>query len=624
MGTEQQYKRTIAGSVGAGIGAIFNGSGRTYYILEHKTQTAYHQMGESQKIIVDQIELGRDSSCQVRFDESCDTVSRKHAAIVKEGENWKIVSLSQTNATFVNGVPVQGEKILASGDEIKLSSHGPVMGFIVPQGAQSLVKSIGMTERMNLFRQQALRPYRTAITVLSVILVLAVGGLFAYNIIKDKEHEEILAETNAELVKQNETITAQDEELKRSKKEIAAQEARIDEQERTMDSLRIQAEKNDSIVKAKQEELAKAAAEDKAKIEAELKRAQNAAYAANKKAITIKQELEKEKEALQVATEKAEKAAEAAVNKTTAIEEVEETAEEVTEKVGNAITDIASCFNAVFYVKMDDIVIYDPKDNVEVARFNTEKKIGGTGFLLNDGRFITARRVIEPWSCEEYKMGDLGTAFIKGKKTNFKYRDIYAAISLFGYKVVSNFTAYSPSGISFKFKNTDLTKYDFSNTPSAAFGNLVKIESYTPDRNMKTIFGKITDYEIRWYSAVYQQDWASMAKVDLLNNIVGLPYSNAVSIDPQAGVEVSVIGYPAASGYNDSHNITPVTYKNRINVSGLNNVGIIELSSRRYQEGNDGAPTIQLIDGEWTVIGVLSHTDSADRDVVIPINNTSK
>ena len=55
METQNNYKRTVAGSVGAGVGAIFNGSGRTYYILEHKTSSKYHSAGESQKIIIDQI-----------------------------------------------------------------------------------------------------------------------------------------------------------------------------------------------------------------------------------------------------------------------------------------------------------------------------------------------------------------------------------------------------------------------------------------------------------------------------------------------------------------------------------------------------------------------------------------
>ena len=112
---ENNYKRTIAGSVGAGVGALFNAQGRKYYILEHKTDSKLHHAGESQKIIVDQVELGRDSACQVRFDESFETVSRRHAAIVKDGENWQIIPISQTNSTIVNGQPITTETVLNSG-----------------------------------------------------------------------------------------------------------------------------------------------------------------------------------------------------------------------------------------------------------------------------------------------------------------------------------------------------------------------------------------------------------------------------------------------------------------------------------------------------------------------------
>ncbi len=86
--------------------SVFGGSGRKYYILEHKVSSQYHRAGETQEIIVDQIEIGRDSRCQVRFDESFSTVSRRHAAIVKSGDGWKLVQLSTTNKTFLNGVPV--------------------------------------------------------------------------------------------------------------------------------------------------------------------------------------------------------------------------------------------------------------------------------------------------------------------------------------------------------------------------------------------------------------------------------------------------------------------------------------------------------------------------------------
>lgn len=231
---ETNYKRTVAGSVGAGMASVFNASGRQYYILEHKTESLYHHAGESQKIIVDQIELGRDSACQVRFDESFETVSRRHAAIVKDDDGWKIISLSQTNPTFVNGVPIQGECKLSSGDEIRLSSRGPLMGFIVPQGKQSMVSSIGMTERLSLFRQQALRPYKTALWVMAIVLILAVGGLIAWNIYQSKQTEQVLQEKQAQIEAVKEDLNTSEQlilnlnqELIDSQQKSAAEQAAV-------------------------------------------------------------------------------------------------------------------------------------------------------------------------------------------------------------------------------------------------------------------------------------------------------------------------------------------------------------------------------------------------------------
>ena len=150
-----QYKRTLRGTMGAGASALFNGGGRRYYVLEHRDSSKYHKAGESQKIIVDQAELGRSADCQVRFDETFETVSRRHAAIVREDDRWKLVQLSTVNSTFLNGRPVESQWYLENGDEIQLSVGGPRLGFIVPEGKQGLVSSIRLTERMELFRKQA-------------------------------------------------------------------------------------------------------------------------------------------------------------------------------------------------------------------------------------------------------------------------------------------------------------------------------------------------------------------------------------------------------------------------------------------------------------------------------------
>ena len=175
-----QYKRTLKGSIGAGMKSIAGGD-RRFYVLEHKVTTKFHKAGEQQTIIVDQIELGRDPKCQVRFDDSFTTVSRRHAAIVRDGENWKLVQLSQTNSTFLNGKQVMKEWYLQNGDEIQLSVNGPKLGFNVPAGEKGMVKSLRLTTRLNLFREQALRPYKRAMVIMAIVFLGAIGAMGAWN-----------------------------------------------------------------------------------------------------------------------------------------------------------------------------------------------------------------------------------------------------------------------------------------------------------------------------------------------------------------------------------------------------------------------------------------------------------
>ena len=210
------YKNTFSGSVGAGMGSLFNPGGRKYYILEHKVSSKYHRAGESQEIIVDNIEIGRDPHCQVRFDESFKTVSRHHAGIVKDGDMWKLVQISKTNSTFLNGRPIKTEWYLQNGDEIQLSVNGPKLGFIIPTGNKSTVGSIGLTRRLSLFRQQALRPYKTAIAVLSCVLVLAVGGLVTWNFTLNNQLED----QNKQLAEQLKIINNQDLEIEENNRLI--------------------------------------------------------------------------------------------------------------------------------------------------------------------------------------------------------------------------------------------------------------------------------------------------------------------------------------------------------------------------------------------------------------------
>ena len=187
----ETYKKTVKGTLGAGMSSLFGGASN-YYVLEHKVSSKYHKQGEAQEIIVDYAEIGRDRDCAVRFDESFNTVSRKHAAIVKKDDNWKLIQLSQTNSTFLNGHKVADEWYLQNGDEIQLSVNGPKLGFIIPP-ATGKKTTMNLTHRLSLFRQQALRPYRNAVIIIGVILLLVIGGGVGYGIYLKKQADAAAA-----------------------------------------------------------------------------------------------------------------------------------------------------------------------------------------------------------------------------------------------------------------------------------------------------------------------------------------------------------------------------------------------------------------------------------------------
>lgn len=399
MANQNSYKRTVAGSVGAGIGAIFNGSGRTYYILEHKTTSKYHNAGESQKIIIDQIEMGRDSSCQVRFDESFETVSRKHAAIVRDGENWQLVNLSNSNPTLVNGQPIQGHYYLQSGDEIQLSVGGPRLGFIVPQGKQGLTSSIRLTERMNLFRQQALAPYKRAIWTLASLLLLAVVGfsIWTYMLNKDLQEQKDITKNLLE---------------------------QVDEYDKKIEEIESKAEKTPEL-------------------EAQLAELKNKRVQATGRINTIIKNDPKLLDELDDLKDKLQKVI---------VPEPDPEPDPVIDVpkpddpgVGG-VTDLRQSYNNIYRIIVEEITL--ERDGMSRSAGIALNDIDcGTGFIMDNGTFVTARQNIQPW------------IYINGIAPS-GWRARVAQFVAMGFDVNMKFTAYSTLGpsqkIEFKSRDFDL------------------------------------------------------------------------------------------------------------------------------------------------------------------------
>ena len=91
--------------------------------------------GEIQEFIEPPISIGRHPGCHVRFPADLAPVSRKHAEITREGNQFKLIDHS-ANGTFVNGKQVK-EVLLKGGDVLEFSRGGPKASFLTQMKEES-------------------------------------------------------------------------------------------------------------------------------------------------------------------------------------------------------------------------------------------------------------------------------------------------------------------------------------------------------------------------------------------------------------------------------------------------------------------------------------------------------
>lgn len=575
MSQQNAYKRTVAGSVGAGMGAIFNGSGRTYYILEHKTSSKYHTAGESQKIIIDQVEIGRDSSCQVRFDESFETVSRKHAAIVRDGQNWQLIHLSSANPTLVNGRAVQGNYYLQSGDEIQLSVGGPRLGFIVPQGKQALTSSIKLTERMNLFRQQALRPYRRAIWALSALLLLAILGFGIWNYSLQKDNQALRQEMTMYQSKLDSLATV--------KQGLLQEEAQLNQELQSAPAAQRESIKQRIVyVRSRLSSVA----DEANRYRSELQKTSTAA---------IEQGMD-EQEVTRIApsasfasaiesnsgeaVERQSTLAGEAQNKTPGVVEDNPTAH------GDAAATIRDYYNHIYSLKIRRITVerdgrsFDP--GIAVGDV-----ICGTGFVLSNGTFVTARQNIQPWVYDGiYKD---------------PWRRLMAEYVSLGCRVIIEYDAYSTSGSGkkFSFNNQDFAIDRSGDVQSETIEISKEVRMRLKDAGVEISSREYSNRTLQVFSAASQ----SFALLRGLGG-AGIPFDAGKSLSSDGGTEIQVAGF---KGQPDIHSLSGyISYFKSYTSRTDNRNGTIVLQDATSNVGYLGSPAfIKEEDGSYRAIGVF-------------------
>jgi len=174
---------------------VLRGGNVPAYTLEYLSPGRSKKTGEFETIVIPRIEIGRTTSCTVQFGDDYPTVSRKHAAIERRGNDYILIHISQTNPTLLNGVPVEKESMIKNGDEIQLSMEGPKLRFnVTPTGTANM----GFTRKIGLVTRQAIKPYRTLVLSL-LVLIIVIGGVGGWIIYHQNKKVMILQDSLQEV-----------------------------------------------------------------------------------------------------------------------------------------------------------------------------------------------------------------------------------------------------------------------------------------------------------------------------------------------------------------------------------------------------------------------------------------
>jgi len=89
-------------------------------------------MGKRFPLSRNEVVLGRGSDCDIQVDR--DSVSRRHARVFRNGDQWMVEDLGSTNGSYVNDVPVQ-KSLLKDTDFLKIGAA--IFKFLTGAGVEA-------------------------------------------------------------------------------------------------------------------------------------------------------------------------------------------------------------------------------------------------------------------------------------------------------------------------------------------------------------------------------------------------------------------------------------------------------------------------------------------------------
>jgi len=574
------------------------------YTLVYLDPTVKHPIGSVENIMLPNITFGRGDQCHVKYGEQYSTVSRQQASITTGGNDFVLNQNPQAgNPTLVNGNPINGPTVLNNGDEIQFSVNGPRVRFNSMQssvggGAAAAPKGPGFTARLGSAISQATRPYKKALWLLGIALIggLSFGGLSLY---KSMSLSSDLKQTQGQYSQLQNQMTMKESQIsdlegkyKILSNKNSGEARRLKEQ--------LEAHKSESA--AMQAKIQELESREPQVIVREVQTAPPAAQPQqpNNSSSNVLNENSSNSNNASGTTGNSQ------VQNETPVTQQETPGNGASENNSGAV-DFNKLANKDVYLLIAKRVEFENESGfqslgVKELTPDESKNNGlwsGTGFMTNEGNFITARHVIQPWRFYDASSPDFRSFYYALNEAELEYRKINVVFELI-----------SPENKTLSLNSTEF-KYNDSKDV---------LETHRTVENGKFLFfkkkGKKIDIKL---CKDYSTDWAihslrkdkgkiSEASIDEINtvragdNIYALGFSYSLATQPSAG------------------NLSPLLSNGIISQNGLIN-GVINISNVGFGAGSSGGPVFKNINGEFKAIGIITGTIGTTTGVVVPMSN---
>lgn len=494
---------------------MLGGADSGYYTLQFIDPVKRYKAGDTMPIVVDYVEVGRDARCAIHIGEEYPTVSRRHASFERRGNDIIVRNLSATNPTIVNGMEVQNA-VLNNGDEVQFSRKGPRMRFYSTGGRTA---TMGVTQRLQLFAQQSLRPLQYGIAALLLLLLGAgiLGGI-------------LLNQQNQSLQEANKTISGLEQ-------QVASNEQQVQQLQKTG--------RGRTIIERIKEIFVPAPAQPSTVV---------TPPAANN-------------------TPDNKNTADADKTPT----DVGVTTELATAPPANPAQALPK--TDVYIVEVKELKITDNNGEVKTL----ELGFSGTGFMCNDGKFVTARHVVQFWRYRSTIAQDKSLTIAKINQFEIE-----------GGRLDITYMARSSGKPPIQFTYKQLIYNDSKDVVREYEGMDVKV------------------------ALDNKSDWAYVN----INSNSDITYDPVLARNLKAGERVYMYGYTSGLDLVSKKKLAPLFSEATVAQDGITN-GMINVSDKSFGAGHSGGPVFVFRDGKPVVIGIVTAEVVAAKSIgiVLPVPN---